>query len=569
MSALSAYFVVPPNWSDLVKVSHIWRTSIQTSITGREKRAALFTRKRKRIAYSSIAIYRDELVWLEAMFFKYLHYQWGFPIWPDKAILSAAGNIGDGILTVESTIYRRFEVGDECILVDKTDFRTYEVQTISGITLTQISLGANLTKTWGIKSFVYPIIASRISEDQVLSYQTDEVVEFSVDAMGTIEAVISSSSSGSSSSSSSSESSSSSSESSSSSSSSASSVLYSSSSSSASSGVLLSSSSSSSSSTSLPTAYVWSEITGGDLWQAGESAFFMLEFNGILFCATESSGKVFGFNGTYWVIVFDTNDLGFGNHCNSYHLGVYEGYLYVGFRDFLGDPTSIRVFRSSTGNRYSWSCVHYEENYKQCRFLPFNAYFYTFIGSYSSPTHTKIYRKTSGAPADIGSYVTGCSASLYGDPVVFNGNLYIGGAGVYKMDTSHNITQVWPDGIRTVTSLCVHDGYLYAIDIVVFNAGSGNGYLVRSADGIWWSGVATLPEPEGWTLESYNGELYLGTRYTYGNGKVYRFNTTTFALTIVGTTITSGFFSLRAYGTKLYAGTYDQSQVRSYTLAPV
>jgi len=188
LSILSAYFVVPPDWAaNRPKVSHTWRTNIQKAITGREKRSALFTSKRKRVAYSSIAMYRNELIWLEAMFFKYLHYQWGFPIWPDKAILSAIGTIGDNSLTVKTTIYRRFEIGDECILIDKTDFRTYEVQTISGISLTQISLGGVLTKTWGIGSFVYPVIASRISEDQVLSYQTDEMVEFSVDAMETVE----------------------------------------------------------------------------------------------------------------------------------------------------------------------------------------------------------------------------------------------------------------------------------------------------------------------------------------------------------------------------------------------
>jgi len=187
MAILEAYFVVPPNWADRPKVSHIWRTSIQKVITGREKRSALFTYKRKRIAYSTIAMYRSELVWVEAMFFKYLHYQWGFPIWPDKAILSAAGNIGDNSLTVETTNYRRFEVGDECILIDKTNCRTYEVQTISGITLNQISLVGLLTKTWPINSFVYPVIASRISGDQVLSYQTDEMTEFSVDATETVE----------------------------------------------------------------------------------------------------------------------------------------------------------------------------------------------------------------------------------------------------------------------------------------------------------------------------------------------------------------------------------------------
>jgi len=187
MAILSAYFVIPPDWADKPKVSHIWRTSIQKAITGREKRSALYTFRRKRIAYSTIAMYRDELVWIEAMFFQYLHYQWGFPVWPDRTILSAIGNIGDNTLTVESTIYRRFEIGAECILIDKTNCRTYEVHTINNITLNQISLGANLTKTWPKYSFVYPVIASRISGDQVLSYQTDEMVEFSVDAMETVE----------------------------------------------------------------------------------------------------------------------------------------------------------------------------------------------------------------------------------------------------------------------------------------------------------------------------------------------------------------------------------------------
>ena len=61
------------------------------------------------------------------------------------------------------------------------------MHTVSNITLNQITLVGNLAATWPKYSFMYPVIASRIAEDQVLSYQTDEMVEFSVDATETVE----------------------------------------------------------------------------------------------------------------------------------------------------------------------------------------------------------------------------------------------------------------------------------------------------------------------------------------------------------------------------------------------
>jgi len=184
---LNAYFTIPPNWDGEVKASHSWRTSIQRSIVGREKRSALFTRKRERVIYSTILFFRSELVWLEAMFFKYLHDRWGFPIWPDRATLNVEGEIGQSSIQVKETANRRFKMDDECILISEADCRIYEAHSIFSVAATEIFLKSTLTKSWPVGSNVYPVIASRIPSTQVLTFETADTVGFSVDATETIE----------------------------------------------------------------------------------------------------------------------------------------------------------------------------------------------------------------------------------------------------------------------------------------------------------------------------------------------------------------------------------------------
>jgi hypothetical protein len=186
---------------------------------------------------------------------------------------------------------------------------------------------------------------------------------------------------------------------------------------------------------------IWKEITGGFLYTVGESLFHMKEFsvNHMLYGATESRGKVVKFNGINWNVDFDTDSKGHGRWCNSYHLGEFGSFLYTGFRNFMDSPTSIRIYRT---NGEIWSHVHQEPGAMQYRFIEdFYGKFITILSSYN-PVWSKVYKKTNPNSRDIGELVkTYNSIWLYGDPVVHEGKILIGGIGIYEIDRGFNLTK--------------------------------------------------------------------------------------------------------------------------------
>jgi len=186
MAGLDSYFIIPPDWKEKVKISHVWRTSIKTAKTGHEKRASLWTKKRKRISFSTLTISREELAWLQANLFESGHKQWGFPLWPDRAVLISQASVGDLSLKVNSTEFREFETGKEFILIGEI-FDSIEVKTISNILPGEIFFNVPLTHDWPVGSDVYPVISSRISDGQILFRETTDTVKISVDATETLE----------------------------------------------------------------------------------------------------------------------------------------------------------------------------------------------------------------------------------------------------------------------------------------------------------------------------------------------------------------------------------------------
>jgi len=316
-------------------------------------------------------------------------------------------------------------------------------------------------------------------------------------------------------------------------------------------------------------AGIWREITGGKLYTAGESLFYMKKFShdGKLYGATEDSGKTVRFNGANWDVVFDTDSLGYGRWVNSYHLGEFGPFLYTGFRNYFDTPTSIKIFRTE-GN--VWSHVHEEPGAQQVRFIDdFFGGFITLFSSYSGGW-TKIYRKTDPNQRDIGTLVKTLPYWNYGDPIVVNGKIYTGGWGIYILDSNFNMQKVYDvnsDGAAskgaTITSIHIYKGAKHATYIQGFRSTTGNGLLLREAGDGTWKVVIRFPEPEAWCQETYLGDFYAGTRKEGGGGKVYMIGDN-YVTKVVGTTKADGFFSLRANEDKLYAGTYSLTQVRSY-----
>jgi len=96
---------------------------------------------------------------------------------------------------------------------------------------------------------------------------------------------------------------------------------------------------------------------------------------------------------------------------------------------------------------------------------------------------------------------------------------------VYAWDKS-TLVKVFqtPDGDHAslLTALHDHGNALYLITAVGWQADSSTAKLYRTYDGVTWEQVLAFPEPEGWALEVYNGDLYAGTREERGHGKVYK-----------------------------------------------
>lgn len=170
--AIASYLTIAPNWDEPISVSHIWRTSIQTSITGAEKRSALFTWRRLKTAYNLDLLSAQQSNWAKRRLFRDISNLWGIPVWPDQTELTAQANNGQKILAVSDTDNRRFESGKLIILINPSDFASYEEGTIDTFTSTQITLVGNLVNTWSAYTDVLPLITARIEATQEVSNYT-------------------------------------------------------------------------------------------------------------------------------------------------------------------------------------------------------------------------------------------------------------------------------------------------------------------------------------------------------------------------------------------------------------
>ena len=164
-------------------LSHKWRTSLQTSIDGTEKRSALHTWPRVGIDYATKLINDTEFNWVKRKLYKYLYGTWGLPIWPDKTILTSQANSGQAILNVGETTNRHFYVGRDVIIINPTDFQTWEIAAIDSLTATTITLSANLSNTWPVGSLVLPRYLIRMESPQEVQAKVFQYQEFTFSAV--------------------------------------------------------------------------------------------------------------------------------------------------------------------------------------------------------------------------------------------------------------------------------------------------------------------------------------------------------------------------------------------------
>jgi hypothetical protein len=164
------------------KVSHTWRTAIQTTVKGVEKRSMLYTWPRISLFNDFILTTNQKINYLKRNLFRYADKVWGIPVWADRTILTSQAASGQAILNVGETDYRHFYEGRNCIIIQGNDFTKYEVKTIDSFTNDQIVLTANLASTWPINSFVLPLYDCRITQDQEMSSEFQNIQNFQLSA---------------------------------------------------------------------------------------------------------------------------------------------------------------------------------------------------------------------------------------------------------------------------------------------------------------------------------------------------------------------------------------------------
>jgi hypothetical protein len=164
------------------KISHVWKTGIQTTVKGAEKRSALYTWPRIKLYNDFMAGTNQKINYLKRSLFRYPDKIWGVPIWADKTVLTSQAVYGQKVLNVGETDNRHFYTGRQVVIINPSNFLSYEAGIIDSLTSNQITLTENLSLTWGAGSFVLPSYDCRVSQEQEIGATFQNIQGFSIEA---------------------------------------------------------------------------------------------------------------------------------------------------------------------------------------------------------------------------------------------------------------------------------------------------------------------------------------------------------------------------------------------------
>ena len=175
----TVYLTIRPNEQ---KITHRWKTSIQKTVKGKEKRSALFTWPRIALNQTLHAVGSRQINWLKRQLTNNIDDIWAIPVWADESELVVEAASGQPILDVDEVDYRHFYDNCFCIVMDPDDCFSYEVGSINLVSSGTITLDANLTSTWPVGSLVFPIYECRIAQGQTITAEYDFYQEIEIQA---------------------------------------------------------------------------------------------------------------------------------------------------------------------------------------------------------------------------------------------------------------------------------------------------------------------------------------------------------------------------------------------------
>ncbi|MFT4326473.1 MAG: hypothetical protein ACMXYK_03145 [Candidatus Woesearchaeota archaeon] len=252
----------------------------------------------------------------------------------------------------------------------------------------------------------------------------------------------------------------------------------------------------------------------------GESVCALEEFNGKLVANTEHSGDIFiSSDGFTWQRTYAGRSGTIG--CA---LTVFNGHIYAVNYDIPNNRNGL-ILRSADG--ISWETVFDSgSSGLYLRDLGFYGNIVFATGVDFSSRQGKILQSTTGNP---GSWQIMNTPSRFMRNIVHNNVLYFssttrtsnGPSGIFK-HTGDSYFQLHSEPLQYVTDFAVLNGTLFAGTSAGWKVTSGQARLLASEDGISFTPICDFPEPEIWSLEVFDGALYLGTKTEQGPGKLYR-----------------------------------------------
>lgn len=164
-------FGLKPNWADGWLERLMWATNVLTARDGTEQRISLRTKPRRSLEFSILVGSADAAL-LDVLLSAWQSRVYALPIWPDKAVLTAAIAAGSTVIPLTTT---NLEYEADGLLVIGSDSRNTEAAEVLSVASNAVTLKQPLLQSWPAGAFVTPARTARLRVTQAVSRVTDAI----------------------------------------------------------------------------------------------------------------------------------------------------------------------------------------------------------------------------------------------------------------------------------------------------------------------------------------------------------------------------------------------------------
>lgn len=187
MTVADSYFPFPINWETHPKASRVFRTTVNTSISGIEKRASLKSLYLRRQAFSISLLSTYEANYFKWFMWKFLHKPMAMPWYVDQVHLLQAVLSTDTTLKVEPVENTEFAIGSDIFLLspnrEEKEFVVSEIQSIANHTGYDIlTLTAQVGLALPAYSFAFPSFVFTLQTVQEMTHKTSKIATYNIEA---------------------------------------------------------------------------------------------------------------------------------------------------------------------------------------------------------------------------------------------------------------------------------------------------------------------------------------------------------------------------------------------------